>query len=275
MDMEGEDRRDRPLTRSGHARAPQWSPDGRYIAFLSDLPLPDDWIRTSDRRPGTAVADRRGFRRIVCSSRRSWTPMPSPGPPTDRRSFSPVHRRSSKSAEEAEKAQWKDVIRWREQERGDLLLALPGGNAIAAAQKNPPPHAAPCGRRCIATAGFGQDDRGESTMKSSEIAPDPKGAQIAFVTDSVSHRLEDPEHNEIYLVGSSGGEARRLTEQPGPRVGPALEPDGAALLSCGRRRRGARGTFRIDPGTVVCGRSRKREGEAAGRRFAGRSRTSP
>ena len=31
-----------PLTRSGHARAPQWSPDGRYIAFLSDLPLPDD-----------------------------------------------------------------------------------------------------------------------------------------------------------------------------------------------------------------------------------------
>ena len=44
-----------------------------------------------------------------------------------------------------------------------------------------------------------------------EIAPEPKGMQIAFVTDSVSHRLEDPAHNEIYLVSSSGGEVRRLT----------------------------------------------------------------
>ena len=28
-----------PLTRSGHARTPEWSPDGKYVAFLSDLPL--------------------------------------------------------------------------------------------------------------------------------------------------------------------------------------------------------------------------------------------
>lgn len=37
-----------PLTRSGHARSPQWSPDGRYIAFLSDTPLPDSADKDAD-----------------------------------------------------------------------------------------------------------------------------------------------------------------------------------------------------------------------------------
>jgi dipeptidyl aminopeptidase/acylaminoacyl peptidase len=40
-----------PLTRSGHARAPRWSPDGRYIAFLSDLPLPDGTEKDSEDVP--------------------------------------------------------------------------------------------------------------------------------------------------------------------------------------------------------------------------------
>ena len=134
--------------------------------------------------------------------------MPSLGRPTDRKSFSPAHRPFSKSAEEAYKAQWEDVIRWREQERGDLLLALPAANAIATAQQAAHPAAVaddalplPALARKVTAI----DD------EISEIAPDPKGAQIAFTTDSVSHRLEDPRHNEIYLVSSSGGEARRLT----------------------------------------------------------------
>jgi dipeptidyl aminopeptidase/acylaminoacyl peptidase len=40
-----------PLTRSGHARAPRWSPDVRYAAFLSDLPLPDGTEKDSEDVP--------------------------------------------------------------------------------------------------------------------------------------------------------------------------------------------------------------------------------
>ena len=50
-----------PLTRSGHAGSPQWSPDGKYIAFLSDLPLPDGEDKDRRRCSRTVVVDRRGF----------------------------------------------------------------------------------------------------------------------------------------------------------------------------------------------------------------------
>ncbi len=49
----------------------------------------------------------------------------------------------SKDAEDAEKEEWKDVIRWREQERGDVLLSLPVAVAIRNSAKIPPPHQDP------------------------------------------------------------------------------------------------------------------------------------
>ena len=129
----------------------------------------------------------------------------------------------SKSAEEAEKAQWKDVIRWREQERGDLLLALPMANAIAAAQKNLPVHAAEVADNALPLPPLARTIS-DSDDEIKEIVPTPSGTQIAWVTDSVSHRLEDPRHNEIYLVSSSGGEARRLTNNQAIERQPSLEP---------------------------------------------------
>ena len=62
-----------------------------------------------------------------------------------------------------------------------------------------------------------------------EIAPDPKGAQIAWVTDSVSHRLEDPRHNEIHLVSTAGGEVRRLTNNLALENSPQWSGDGSKL----------------------------------------------
>ncbi len=113
-----------PLTRSGHARAPQWSPDGRYIAFLSDLRLPDDdegkdgpervWLIAADSGESFAL-----YKEKLEAHAFAWSADGS-------QIFFSCTAPLSKSAEEAHKAQWKDVIRWREQERGDLLLALAG-----------------------------------------------------------------------------------------------------------------------------------------------------
>ena len=148
--------------------------------------------------------------------------MLSPGLRMDRRFSSPARSPLAKTAEESRKAQWKDVIRWREQERGDLLLAMPW----SAAPKNPTAHTVsedapqlPALSRTIAAS--------EDEIK--EIAPDPKGAQIAWVTDSVSHRLENPRHNEIYLVSTAGGEVRRLTNNLALENSPRWNGDGSKL----------------------------------------------
>jgi dipeptidyl aminopeptidase/acylaminoacyl peptidase len=211
-----------PLTRSGHARSPQWSPDGKYIAFLSDLPLANGedketdnvserlWLIDADSGESFPLYDEK-----LEAHAFAWS---ADGSQIFFSCTSPL----TKAAEEARKAQWKDVIRWREQERGDLLLAVPW----SAAQKNPTAHAVgedasplPALSRTIAAS--------EDEIK--EIAPDPKGALIAWVTDSVSHRLEDPRHNEIYLVSAAGGEARRLTNNLALENSPQWSGDGSKL----------------------------------------------
>ena len=122
----------------------------------------------------------------------------------------------SKNAEEAEKTQWKDVIRWREQERGDVLLALPTANAIAAAQKVPPVHAAEVAGNAAPLPPLAKTIS-QSDDEIKEIAPRPDGTQIAWVTNSVSHRLEDPKHNDIYLLSATGRRSAAADQQPGPR----------------------------------------------------------
>jgi dipeptidyl aminopeptidase/acylaminoacyl peptidase len=197
-----------PLTRSGRASAPQWSPDGKFVAFLSDAALPDD-----DKDPPQRVWV------IAVGSGESW---PVYKEKLDAHAFAwsadgaeilfSCTAPLSKSAEEDQKAQWKDVIRWREQERGDVLLTMPFAATMAAAQQTPPAHpeaastdALPPSAKTLASI---EDEI-------NEIAPDPKGERLAFMTDSVSHRFENPKHNEIYLLSSTGGQPRRLTDNQG------------------------------------------------------------
>jgi len=111
---------------------------GNTSHFLSDAPLPDGadkdsddvperlWLISADSGESFAL-----YKEKLDVHALAWS---ADGSQIFFSCTSPL----SKSAEEAEKAQWKDVIRWREHERGDLLLALPTEKAIAAAQKTLP-----------------------------------------------------------------------------------------------------------------------------------------
>ena len=62
-----------------------------------------------------------------------------------------------------------------------------------------------------------------------EIAPSPDGKTIAFETEPVHHREENPDNYEIYLVGAGGGVVRRLTNNQALESGLRWAPDSRML----------------------------------------------
>ncbi len=209
------------LTHTGHDSAPQWSPNGHMLAFLSDRVLNGDgadgdvtgeeqkneptrvWILSIDA--GEAVPlyqDRRDAHSFAWSADGSAV-------------FFSTTESLSKNSNEAHKAEWKDVIQWREQERGDVLLSLPVASAFTETSKVPQAHdedqSAPDKPSYPAGCSF----LTKSPFAIVEISTSPDGSSIAFETGPVSHRLENPADSELFLVPAHGGQALQITHNQG------------------------------------------------------------
>lgn len=215
------------LTNSGHDSSPRWSPDGRTIAFVSDRALPED-LANGD---GDAAAERSkdGTSRVWLISAHGGEAVPLYREKLEVHAFAwssdgasvvfSVTQPLSKDAEDAHKTEWKAVIRWREQERGDVLLSLPVAAAMEASMKTPAPHQEPKLAADKVEYPVGALVVTHSALEIAEIVPSPNGESIAFETGPVSHRLEDPAESEVFVVASKGGDARQVTHNQ------ALESD--------------------------------------------------
>lgn len=234
----------RALTQAGSDEGAEWSPDGKWIAFLSDRPvIGGDDSSAKDSSAGDAkLRDHRTGDSDDDKTTRLWLIPISGG------EAQPLYREKldahafawsadgktiylsattplTHEQEDTQKEEWKDVIRWREQERGDLLLALPVAASLANTAAQPTEHAAKDPDKSSLPLPAGSQTVAKSKLEIAEIAPSPDGKSLAFATVSISHRMENPSDTEIFLVATSGGDARQLTHNDALEAGLRWSPD--------------------------------------------------
>ncbi|MGA2413279.1 MAG: prolyl oligopeptidase family serine peptidase [Candidatus Sulfotelmatobacter sp.] len=196
------------LTQSGHDTEPKWSPDGRWIAFLSerkasrekDSDSSDDKDDKGDISQiylisptgGEAVAMTQGQEEVHAFS---WS--------ADSTTIYYATRTPwSKTQKDDYKKEWKDVVQYRTAERGDTVFALDVAATLAEHQAAPAKTETEAekesdstpGARAIAT----------STLRVDDLITSPDGSKLAFPTNAINQRQEKFEDSEIYVLELTG-----------------------------------------------------------------------
>ncbi|MFZ0817172.1 MAG: prolyl oligopeptidase family serine peptidase [Candidatus Sulfotelmatobacter sp.] len=200
------------LTQSGHDSDPKWSPDGRWIAFLSERKKSSEKDADSDDDKAAKNKkdkdDKGEVSQIYVISPSGGEAIPLTQGEEEIHTFSwsadsrtlyfATRNPWTKAQKDDYKKQWKDVVQYRTAERGDTIFALDVADALAhhAAQGTKVESEAEKesdlnpGARAIAT----------SPLRVDNLVTSPDGAKLAFVTNSINQRQEKPEDVEIYVL---------------------------------------------------------------------------
>ncbi len=213
------------LTQSGHDRGPEWSPDGRWIAFLSDRKPegstatagtaqrgrgPKQTIGPEDDGDESDDKDDKAVSQVYLISTAGGEAFPLTHGEEEVHAFTwsadsktiyfATRTPWTKEQKDAYKQEWKDVIRFRESERGDETFNLDLAKAL---ERNAKPSSPP-------------DDAGVASPLFStpyrvhEITASADGRWLAFITEPPSQRQESMEPYSIYLASLPGGQVSVL-----------------------------------------------------------------
>ena len=228
------------LTQSGHDSDPKWSPDGKWIAFLSERKSgagkSEDSDADSDSKDGVSqiylISPHGGEAFPITKGEEevhtfSWS--------SDSRTIYFATRQPwTKDQKDEYKQQWKDVVQYRTAERGDVIFALDVPAAIArhasesarGEKKEGEPEKQPDltpGARPIATMPLRVDD----------LVTSLDGTKLAFVSNAINQRQEKYEDVEIYVLDVAADTAstpsssapRRITKNEAYEVRPRWAND--------------------------------------------------
>ncbi len=202
------------LTQGEKDTNPKWSPDGRWIAFLSERKRSgskddaggDDSKDTAQLylispMAGESFAITQGEEEVHAFS---WS--------SDSKSLYYATRQPwTKEQKDDHKKDWKDVAQYRGDERGDAFFKIDVSDAIAR-------HAAaltretPSAEKDLDTTP-GSVPIAQTPWRVQQMETSPDGRQIAFVSESVSQREEKVGEFEIYAFEPAGASNQRAPRQ--------------------------------------------------------------
>src|SRR2546430_15345075 len=191
------------LTQSGHDTDPKWSPDGRWIAFLSDRKSDAecadddesdkkdegvDQIYLIDPRGGEAFAVTSGAEEVHDFA---WS--------ADSKTLYFATRDPwSKEQKDEYRKQWKDVVQYRAAERGDTIFALDLSDALATHAAAPTKAKTKTEKQSDITQGT--RPIAKSQWRVEELLTSPDGSKLAFMANPINKREEKFDDYEIYVV---------------------------------------------------------------------------
>jgi dipeptidyl aminopeptidase/acylaminoacyl peptidase len=195
------------LTQSGHDSDPKWSPDGKWIAFLSERKSSAGKSEDSD-----ADSDSKDdVSQIYLISPHGGEAFPVTQGEEDVHTFSwsadsqtiyfATRQPWTKTQKDEYKERWKDVVQYRTAERGDSIFALDVPAALVRHSSEPAkvekkegepekePDLTP-GARAIAT----------TVLRVEDLVTSPDGTKLAYLSNAINQRQEKPEDVEIYVL---------------------------------------------------------------------------
>jgi len=228
------------LTQSGRDSSPQWSPDGQWIAFLSerkvaatkDADAEDDKEKDKDVAQLFLISPSGGEGFAITSGADEVHAFAWSG--DSKAIYFATRQPWTKQQNDDHKKDWKDVIRYRGDERGDMIFRIPLDDALArhAALGSNSKALSEAEKDSGATPGTVAIAR--TPLRVGQITISHDSARLAFVTSSVSERQEKVEDIEVYLVNLAGSAAEtapiRLTHNEAVELNLEWAPDDRHLF---------------------------------------------